>query len=84
MTSFGQFSADDERIGHQRLLDNIRAQRVRELDAIRAEKIKNEPEPDHEPECSRDSIKAWGSLQTVDTFETWCCEWHQYHSQEDK
>lgn len=68
-----QFDADDERIGHQRLLA-----------AIRAEQVKDELEPDHEPECSRESIKAWGSLQTVDTFETWCCEWHQYHSQGDK
>lgn len=57
-----QFDADDERVGHQRLLDAIRAERVRELDAIRA----------------------WDTLQVVQTIETWCCDWHRYHSQEDK
>lgn len=68
-----QFDADDERVGHKRLLD-----------AIRADQLKNEPEPSHEPDCTSYDLKAWGSMQTVDTIETWCCDWHRYHLQEDK
>lgn len=59
-----QFSTDDEHAGHARLLANIRAEQVRD-----------QPEPDHEPWWVDDST-------LCETRITWCCDWHQHHAQE--
>lgn len=65
-----QFDDHDERTGHARLLNNIRAAQLRD-----------QPEPDHEPHQSTDTIKAFGSLMPVVSLDNWCCDWHRYHAQ---
>lgn len=63
-----QFSADDERRG-----------RARMLAAIRAEQVKDMPEPKHERWCVEEQVMCDPTI-----YRHWCCAYHQAHDDDQE